>query len=316
MDTKTEISMDMVTGLMDVNYSLTYVDYRESLDDSLDTIEKCLEAKNGDALFEDMDEWYYDQREDYMDDIMNGLKKEVVKMGYKKWEAEKFFEEKEEEIKDEIYSRDDSDPLTDILQNTSKIPVRIELLSNYDCINSHWLESSGGYGYEESYFGDMVDALNLNPYKVKQLLLKHGEKIIGKFPDKRSRNGKEQVAYEQFYEELENSCCGANLLTYVAKVDIQELYEANFNLSEIIIPKGNKCGLYSSMQGGGSLIEMELREDVKLQLTKGDYPYFRLELEKYGNGYDYSIKQVYGVCDSFYGKLLNIINQLQIHQTA
>ncbi|MDH6341917.1 hypothetical protein M2480_000580 [Parabacteroides sp. PFB2-12] len=182
---------------------------------------------------------------------MENLKKELTHMGYKKWEAEKFFEENEDEIKDTIYDRDDSDPLKDIIRNSSKIPVRIELLSNYDCINSHWLESSRGYSYEESYFGDMVDALNLNPSQVKEILLQYGEKAIGRFPDKKSRNGKEQVCYQQFYEELINSCCGANLLTYIATIDIRDLYKSDFNLSEIYIPKGNKCGLYSSMQGGG-----------------------------------------------------------------
>lgn len=308
--------MSMVDGLMDDNYSLSYVDYRESLDNSLDTIEKCLEAKNSDALHEKLDEWYSQQEYESVYNIMEDLKKELVKSGYKKWEAEKFFEENEEEIKNEIYSRDDSDPLKDLLRNTNKIPVRVELLSNYDCINSHWLESSGGYSYEESYFGDMVDTLNLNPCKVKKILLEQGEKTIGQFPDKRSRNGKEQVSYEQFYEELENSCCGANLLTYVATVDVQKLYDAGFNLSEIVIPKGNKCGLYSSMQGGGSLMEMDLKEDVKIKLSKGKYPYWRLEVDKWGTGYNYSIQQTYGVDSSFFDRPLNNIIQSQIHQTA
>lgn len=308
--------MSMVDGLMDDNYSLTYVDYRESLDNSLDTIEKCLEAKNSDALHEKLDEWYSEQEYESVYNIMEDLKKELVKSGYKKWEAEKFFEENEEEIKNEIYSRDDSDPLKGLLRNTNKIPVRVELLSNYDCINSHWLESSGGYSYEESYFGDMVDALNLNPCKVKKILLEQGEKTIGQFPDKRSRNGKEQVSYEQFYEELENSCCGANLLTYVATVDVQKLYDANFNYSEIIVPKGNKCGLYSSMQGSGSLMEMDLKEDVRIKLSKGKYPYYRLELDKWGTGYNYSIQQTYGVDSSFFGKPFNNIIQPQIPQTA
>ncbi|MBF0650784.1 hypothetical protein IR083_18335 [Dysgonomonas sp. GY75] len=306
MEPGKEIGMAMVTGLMEESYSLTCVDYRDSLENSLDTIEKCLEAKNSDALYEDVGEWYYDQMGASVRDIMKNLKKELVSLGYKRWEAEKFFEENEDEIKETIYSRDDSDPLKGLLRNTGKIPVRIELISNYDCINSHWLESSGGYSYEESYFGDMADALNLNPRKIKKILDKHGETVTGHFPDKRSRNGKEQVSYEQFYEELINSTCGANLLTYAATIDIGKLYGSNFSLTEIIIPKGNKCGLYSSMQGGGSLMEMELTEDVKLRLSPEDYPYFRLELEKPGRGYDYSIKQVYGVCNSFFGKPFDI----------
>ncbi len=306
MEARKEIDMTMVTGLMEKSYSLTYVDYRESLEHRLDTIENCLKAKNCDILYEDVDRWYCNQMESSVRDIMESLKKQLADAGFKKWEAEKFFEENEEEIEETIYNRDDSDPLEGLLRNTPKIPVRIELISNYDCINSHWLESSGGYSYKNSYFGDMVDALNLNPHQVKKLLKQHGETITGYFPDKRSRNGKEQVSYEQFYEELINSTCGANLLTYAATIDVAKLYKSEFNLTDIIIPKGNNCGLYSSMQGGGSLMEMELIEDVKLCLTPKDYPYFRLELEKPGKGYDYSIKQVYGVCDSFYGKPLDI----------
>lgn len=316
MDTKQEITMKMVTGMMDETYSLIYIDYRDSLDNHLDTIEICIREKCANTLYEDIDEWFSDSEYSRVLEIMEDLKKELMKMDYKKWEAEKFFEDNEEEIKETIFERDDSDPLKDLIRNTSKIPVRIELLSNYDCINSHWLESSAGYSYEESYFGDMVDALRLNPHKVKKILITNGEKTIGKFPNKRSRDGKEQVSYEQFYEELENSTCGANLLTYVSTIDVGKLIESNFNITEIIVPKGNICGLYSSMQGGGSILEMELKRDVKLNLTKGRYPYYRLEIDKYGWDYDYSIKQVYGVCDSFFGKPLNIITQPQIHQTA
>jgi hypothetical protein len=317
MEQKKEIDMNMVTGLMDETYSLIYVDYRENLEGSLDTIAECLEAKNSDALFERVDEWYDDNMEESVTGIMEDMKKELIRMGYKKWETEKFFEENEEEIKHIIYSRDDSDPLPDLLRNTGEIPVRIELLSNYDCINSHWLESDGGYSYESSYFGDMVDALNLNPYKVEKVLLAHGEKVTGYFPDKRSRNGEEQVSYESFYEELENACCGANLLTYTARMDSKELVDSAFNFTEIIIPKGNKCGLYSSMQGGGSLMEMKLKKNVKLSVKPEGYPRFRLELEQSGNGYNYSIGQTYGVDDSFFGKPLRILSHnLKKNQTV
>ena len=95
-----------------------------------------------------------------------------------------------------------------------------------------------------------------------------GERLHGIWPvpDKKYRDGKEQVSYEQFYHELINSCCGANLLTYIGKVSLQELYDAGFSLGEVIIPKGNCCGIFSSMYGGGSLLEMELLKDVRLKL--------------------------------------------------
>ena len=48
----------------------------------------------------------------------------------------------------------------------------------------------------------MVDSLNLNPARVKKILTKHGYKAYGRFPNRKNRNGREQVSYEQFYEEL------------------------------------------------------------------------------------------------------------------
>ena len=63
--------------------------------------------------------------------------------------------------------------------------MRVEMLSNYDCINSNWLESQEGYRYKESYFGDMIDALNLNPAKVKKMLVEKGYTVYGRFPDEK-----------------------------------------------------------------------------------------------------------------------------------
>lgn len=145
----------------------------------------------------------------------------------------------------------------------------------------------------------MVDSLNLNPARVKKILTEHGYRAYGRFPNRKNRNGKEQVSYEQFYEELINSCCGANLLTYIGRVSLKELYEADFSLKEVIIPKGNCCGLFSSTYGGGSLLEMELKRDVKLKLEVKDYHGFRFRLDDERSKYDCSVRHVYGVDDSF-----------------
>ena len=59
-----------------------------------------------------------------------------------------------------------------------------------------------------SYFGDMVDALNLNPAKVKRFLTEKGIAVYGRCHYRRSRDGKELVSYEDFHRELVNSCCG------------------------------------------------------------------------------------------------------------
>lgn len=197
--------------------------------------------------------------------------------------------------------------LKELIRNTDDIPVRVEMLSNNDCINSNWFESQCGYRYDESYFGDMIDSLNLNPAKVKKLLTGHGYKVYGRFPNRKSRDGKEQVSYEQFYEEMLNSCCSANLLVYVGKVSLKDLYDADFSVDEVIIPKGNYCGLFSSAFGGGSLLEMELKQDVPLKLKRKNGCDYRFRLDAERSKYDYSIQHVYGVDDSFFGNTVSLV---------
>ena len=308
MEEQERLTMEFVKSLMDKSYTLVWVDYNDNLDNCRDTIQKCLEERSCESLWEKVDEWYGDAEWEAVREIVSKLKDECIRFhDFGKEEVEEFFEEHEDEIREEIYDRNDSDTLKELLKNTDDIPVRVEMLSNYDCINSNWLESQEGYRYKESYFGDMIDALNLNPSKVKKMLVEKGYTVYGRFPDKKYRDGKEQVSYEQFYQELINSCCGANLLTYIGKVSLQELYDAGFSLKEVIIPKGNCCGIFSSMYGGGSLLEMELRKDVRLKLEVRDYHGFRFRIDNERSKYECSIKHVYGVCDSFFGERIALV---------
>lgn len=303
-----KLTMDFVKSLMAPSYTLVWTDYRDNLDNCRDTIQKCLEERNSESLWKKADEWYSDAEWDAVRDIAAKLKDECISShDFGKEAVEQFFGEYGDEIREEIYSRNFSDILKELVKNTDDIPVRVEMLSDYDCINSNWLESQDGYRYEESYFGDMVDALNLNPARVKKTLKEKGYKTCGRFPDKKHRDGKEQVSYRQFYQELVNSCCGANLLTYIGKVSLKELYDTGFSFKEVIIPKGNCCGLFSSMYGGGSLLEMELREDVRLRLEVKDCYGFRFRLDNERSAYECSIKRVYGVCDSFFGEKISLV---------
>lgn len=309
MEEQRTLTLDFVKSLMEPSYTLVWTDYNDNLDNHLDIIRKCLDRRNCDCLWEKAGEWYGDAEYEAVHGIMEKLKEECfVFNDFDEHEVDAFFDEHEDAIRDEIYSRNDSDVVKDLIRYTDDIPIRVEMLSDYDCINSNWFESQGGYSYEASYFGDMVDSLNLNPAQVKKLLISHGYKVYGRFPNRKSRNGKEQVSYEQFYEELINSCCGANLLTYIGKVSLKELYDADFSLKEVIIPKGNCCGLFSSTYGGGSLLEMELKQDVKLKLEVKGCNGFRFRLDDERSKYDYSIQHVYGVDDSFFNNAVSIVS--------
>ena len=309
MEEQKTLTLDFVKSLMEQSYTLVWTDYNDNLDNHLDVIRKCLDRRNCDCLWEKAGEWYGDAEYEAVHGIMEKLKEECfVFNDFDEHEVDAFFDEYDDEIRDEIYSRNDSDVVKDLIRNTDDIPIQVEMLSNYDCINSNWFESQGGYSYEESYFGDMVDSLNLNPAKVKKLLTGHGCKVYGRFPNRKGRNGKEQVSYEQFYTELINSCCGANLLTYIGKVSLKDLYDAGFSLKEVIIPKGNCCGLFSSTYGGGSLLEMELKQDVKLKLEVKSCNGFRFRLDDERSKYDCSIQHVYGVDDSFFNNAVSIVS--------
>jgi len=308
MEEQRTLTLDFVKSLMEQSYTLVWTDYNDNLDNHLDIIRKCLEKQNCECLWEEVDKWYFEAEWNAVREIIDKLKEECTEFyDFDEDEADAFFDEHDDEIRDEIYSRNDSNVIKELISNTDDIPVRIEMLSNNDCINSNWFESQCGYRYDESYFGDMIDSLNLNPAKVKKLLTGHGYNVYGRFPNRKSRDGKEQVSYEQFYKEMLNSCCSANLLVYIGKVSLKDLYDADFSVDEVIIPKGNCCGLFSSAFGGGSLLEMELKQDVPLKLKRKNGCDYRFRLDAERSKYDYSIQHVYGVDDSFFGNTVSLV---------
>lgn len=299
-----KLDMSMVKSLMEDTYTPTFISYDDNLNGQRDLLQECLDRKDRSALFGNMVECYLDSTYETEQRIIDGLKTACINAGFGEEETECFFDEHEDIIRGAICERDCSDPVKELLENTSDIPARIELHSNFDCINSHWLESQGGYQYTESYFGDMVDALNLNPHRLKRYLTENGEKTAGHYPDKTARNGRETVTYESFCQELINSCCGANLLTFYGTVKAMDLWETGFSFSKIVIHKGNRCGLFSSIQGGGSLLDMELQHDVEIRFDDKARHSFRMVIDCKSNGY--SIGEVYGVDDSFFGNSMEI----------
>lgn len=177
--------MDFVKGLMEPSYTLVWVDYNDNLDNCRDTIQKCLEERSCESLWEKVDGGIHEAEWEAARTIATELLDECITCyGFDEEAVEQFFNEHEDEISEEIYNRNDSDTLKELLKNTDDIPVRVEMLSNYDCINSNWLESQEGYRYKESYFGDMIDALNLNPAKVKKCWWRKATRYMADSPTK------------------------------------------------------------------------------------------------------------------------------------
>lgn len=263
-----ELTLEVIASEMDDQYHLFSCDPRDNLNDYLNTFQECIESHSKDALYEVVDQATDDQIDEAVCEVMSGLKTKLVDNGYSANEVDTFFSDYEGEIVDEIHVRDVSEPLEQLVNNTGldgQVRAYIDMTSSFDCVNSYELESENGFSYDKSYFGDMIDQLNLNPSKVEKLLHTEGAKTVGDFPDIPARDGQEFVRYDQFVEELVNNP-DLGLLVFLTKVDLKDLVDKDFDVEEVVVPKGNRCGLFFSGVGSGSILGMELQRDIKLDV--------------------------------------------------
>lgn len=311
MKTKIELSEDLRNKIIErikkVGPADVYWDRGQEID--IKSIVKALESEDEyplNAIENDIDErndFWYDLRFEHLQGVLEHFKQELLDEVYA--DEDEDFEIDFKELTSEL--REDFDDYIEIDTNLKQIipdlNIRLELFSNYDCINSHWLESDGGYQYEESYFGDAIDQLKLDPWKVKVMLVERGVKVHGDWPHRKDDD--RLIEYKAFWQEIENRSCGANLLTIVGKVDGYD-FLSNYNnkIVSVTIPKGNNVGFFSSMQGGGSTIEAPLLRETKIELNKklDDSGYLKWGL--FVDHGSYSISGAYGVCSSFWGQEL------------
>ena len=138
MEEQRTLTLDFVKSLMEPSYTLVWTDYNDNLDNHLDIIRKCLDRRNCDCLWEKVDEWYGDAEWMAVREIIDKLKKECfVFNDFDEEVVDAFFDEHEDAIRDEIYSRNDSDVVKDLISYTDDIPIRVEMLSDYDCIKKN-----------------------------------------------------------------------------------------------------------------------------------------------------------------------------------
>ena len=263
-----ELTLDVVISEMDAQYRLFYSDPMDNLNDYLNILQECIESHSKEALYEVVDQATDDQIDEAVYEVMGALKTKLEDKGYPANEVDDFFSDYEGEIVDEIHVRDVSEPIEQLVNNTGldgQVCAYIDMTIGFDCVNSYELESENGFAYKNTYFGDMIDQLNLNPSKVEELLHVEGAKTVGVFPELSARDGQEFVRYDQFVQELvKNPDLG--LLVFLTKVDLKDLVDKDFDFQEVVVPKGNRCGLFFSGIGSGSILGMELQRDIKLYM--------------------------------------------------
>ena len=79
MEEQERLTMEFVKSLMDKSYTLVWVDYNDNLDNCRDTIQKCLEERSCESLWEKVDEWYGDAEWEAVREIVSKLKDECIR---------------------------------------------------------------------------------------------------------------------------------------------------------------------------------------------------------------------------------------------
>ena len=127
--------------------------------------------------------------------------------------------------------------MEDILKNTPDVNVRVVIHSNYE-----------GVGYN-----DIDESEYLK--QIKKLLK-------GKY-DKKS-----------LQQELDNLCSCCNQLIFYFKTKVENLIGIKEKFKkEISIPKDVIVGFFDSFNGSGSVLEMELKEDIRIKKQHGKTEY-------------------------------------------
>jgi hypothetical protein len=276
-----------------------YWDYRETI--SNNSIKEILEKG-----FNDFENELIELNSGYIFDLEDEKIKSILSDFEEELEAEGFSLENDmSELRDMFIEYIEVDMnIPDLLRNTYAI-ARVELMSNYDCLNSNWYEQqSGGYGFQEHYFSDVIKALNINPKELKKHFVENDIRFYGNAVDYSKRNDKVLIDYKELISELDNNCCGATLLTFAIKLDMSDLYKSGLmyengidKIKQIKLYKGTRIGFYSSFQGGGSPFDMELQRDTIINLNFDD-KYFGFRLVSDDKGY--SMQDCYGVSEDFF----------------
>lgn len=278
-----------------------YFDYRDTI--SVDTIYKAVQEQPEFPLDLIGQDW------DFYEDEIVYLKEEL---------EDNFSDEIEGELGEYVdykeLARDLREDFLELICMTydvkgicRDVPVRIPLYSNYDCINSHYFESQSPYEVN-SYFGDVVKVMKLNPAEIKNHFSEKGI-VFGK--GWRNKKTNPYVKVEDLWIEEENRSCPACLFVMVGMMDGYTMLTTNWKEEvKLKIPKGNYCGFYSNWQGGGSVIEAPLLRDMEITINKpmdkSEYLKFGLDIDvRGGNGY--SIDEVYGVTEKFYGDKIQVL---------
>lgn len=307
--------MEIIKGISWINEDggiEIYTDYRDrELSDI--TIKEIMNASNPREVFEEiLNDWAMDYAIDYgEDDLERSIKEKLTE------EEIKLFEENSEEMlemmrENTYFYYDEKDFNNDVYVN-----IMVDCgNANYDytCDNVlNWYGNSG-----DGIIPTESSMLWLAKTQKKAIALRNACKYVhrndGYYVDRVKNNDK---FIESCIQEFENLTSHMGTVTFLVKMSLFQLFDLielqkkeydekgkydprdnEKSKSYIVLGKETMCGLYDAWGGGGSVLEIELNNDVKLPIK---YCVFCVDGCKM-LGYD--IGDVYGMCKSAWKKTM------------
>lgn len=224
-----EITWEQVKELIPDTVSLNYVDYRESLDESAETIQECISEGEWYPLYDKIDEWYQEQRwfyeGEYLKELQTDLENEFeIEDG--SFVTDKF----EGEIRETLWDRDDSDVLSDLIRNTSTLVAHYD--TGYEMESGSWNWSEAEVRLERIHIKKHLGILNTTEYDAAMDMM-----IM-------------QASY------------GGQLLIYF-NLDIED-FVGHFPNRKTIKFKNAQIGVVDHYNGSGDILEMPISQEIVL----------------------------------------------------
>lgn len=165
---KTKITLKEVIALIPERTNLFYVDYRDSFDGNVKTLQECISDGTMESLYDSLNDWDdYEAVESEIKDLRTALEN---KYGIDSKESKEITDSFEDEIKEIIRDRDESTPIADMLKNTSKFHAHYD--TGYWVESGSWSWNKRRINYEKKQIKKAlgIQGINIWDNEIRQLL--------------------------------------------------------------------------------------------------------------------------------------------------
>lgn len=171
--------------------SLYYIGYRDNLDEHEGLQHKCLQENNLIPLYEILHDWFLEQEVQNCNEALDNILEKMTADGH-----EEEFHDHEDEIRELLYERNDTDPITDLIKNTRTTNMFYSLGVEIDGYHDDW---------NGSYRGESVA---MACYKIRRALnLRKGQfdDQISELVQNSSNGGELRIYFNAMFNKLINS---------------------------------------------------------------------------------------------------------------